>query len=142
MLEENPLSNPTVNSVTTVSASEDRLMPAAAYGLYFVGMFTALPILLGAILAYVMRGRSGAMANSHYTYLIGTFWGAVFWSIIGGALILVGIPLSIILVGVPLVVVGWTIFGVVYCWILLRLVVGSIYLLRGEAHPRPRAWLV
>jgi uncharacterized membrane protein len=136
------LSTPVLHNPSDAQASEDRLMPAAAYGLYFVGLFTALPIIVGAILAYVMRGKSGPMAQSHYTYLIGTFWGAVFWSIVGAALIVIGIPLAIIAIGIPIAAAGWAMFGIVYCWILLRLVVGSIHLLRGEAHPRPRAWLV
>jgi uncharacterized membrane protein len=123
------------------AAREDRLMPAAAYALYFVGLFTALPILLGAILAYVVRGSAGPAMRTHYTFLIRTFWGAVGWSILGGLLILVGAPLSIVLVGLPIMLVGWAMLGIVYFWLLLRLVIGAVYLLRGEAHPRPRAWI-
>jgi uncharacterized membrane protein len=120
------LSTPVLHDPSNAAASEDRLMPAATYGLYFVGLFTALPIIVGAVMAYVMRGKSGPMAQSHYTYLIGTFWGAVLWSI----------------VGIPVVALGYAMFGIVWCWILLRLVVGSIHVLRGEVHPRPRAWLL
>ena len=125
----------------SAASSEDRLMPAVTYGLYFVGLFTALPILLGAIVAYVCRGSAGPGMRTHYTFLIRTFWGAIGWSILGGVLIFVGIPLSIVVVGVPIMMLGWVILGVVYLWILLRLVLGAIYLLRGEAHPRPRAWI-
>jgi len=125
----------------SVTTTEDRLMPAAAYGLYFVGLFTALPILLGAILAYLVRGSAGPAMRTHYTFLIRTFWGAVGWSILGGLLIFIGIPLSVVLVGAPIIMLGWAILGIVYLWILLRLVVGAIYLLRGDAHPRPRAWI-
>jgi uncharacterized membrane protein len=136
------LSNQVLDPAATVAPSEDRLMPAVAYGFYFVGLFTALPILLGAIVAYVMRGQSGQMARTHYTYLIWTFWGSIVLWLVGGALIVVGIPLSLVLIGVPLVLVGWALVSVVWCWVLVRLVVGSVYLLRGEAHPRPNAWLV
>jgi uncharacterized membrane protein len=114
-------------------------MPAAAYGLYFVGLFTGLPIILGAILSYIVRGGAGPAMRTHYTYLIRTFWIAVACWIVAGVLFVLGIPLSIVLVGVPLVLLGWGILAVVHIWILLRLVLGSIYLLRGEAHPRPRA---
>jgi uncharacterized membrane protein len=117
-------------------------MPAATYGLYFVGLFTALPILLGAVLAYVVRGGAGPAMRTHYTYLIRTFWGAIIWSIIAGLLILVGIALSIVLIGVPILMLGWGILGAVYLWILARLIIGSIHLLRDEAHPRPKAWLL
>jgi uncharacterized membrane protein len=136
------LSTPVLHDPSNAAASEDRLMPAATYGLYFVGLFTALPIIVGAVMAYVMRGKSGPMAQSHYTYLIGTFWGAVLWSIVGVALIVIGVPLSFVLIGIPVVALGYAMFGIVWCWILLRLVVGSIHVLRGEAHPRPRAWLL
>jgi len=120
---------------------EDRLMPAAAYALFFIGMFTGLPIILGAILAYILRGSAGPAMRTHYTFLIRTFWGSILLWIIGGLLLLVGIPLLIVAVGLIPVVIGGAILGLVYLWILLRLVIGSLYLLRGEAHPRPNAWI-
>ncbi len=130
----------TANTLPAPAATqEDRLMPAVTYGLYFVGLFTGVPILAGAVLAYVVRAKAGPAMQTHYTYLIRTFWGAVLWSIAGGALIIVGIPTSIVLVGIPLLMLGGAILGLVYLWILLRLVVGSIHLLQGEAHPRPLA---
>lgn len=135
------MSNQVLDPAAPVAQSEDRLMPAVAYGFYFVGLFTALPILLGAIVAYVMRGQAGHTARTHYTFLIGTFWGSIALWIVGAALILVGLPLSLVLIGIPLVAVGWGIVSIVWLWVLVRLVIGSIYLLRGEAHPRPNAWL-
>ena len=48
---------------------------------------------------------------------------------------------SLVLIGIPLVAVGWGIVSIVWLWVLVRLVIGSVYLLRGDAHPRPNAWL-
>ena len=134
------MSNPT-DALPVAAASEDRLMPAVTYGLYFIGLFSGVPILVGAIVAYVVRGKAGPAMQTHYEYLIRTFWGAILWTVIGGVLVLVGAPLSLILVGIPIFVLGWTVLGLVYLWILLRLIIGAIHLLQGEAHPRPRAYI-
>jgi uncharacterized membrane protein len=138
---EAPLSNQVLDPSTEIATSEDRLMPAVTYGFYLVGLFTALPILLGAIIAYVMRGNAGPSARSHYEFLINTFWGSIALWLVGGLMLLIGIPLSFVLVGIPLAILGWAVVSLVWCWVLVRLVVGSIYLVRGEAHPRPRAVL-
>jgi uncharacterized membrane protein len=135
------VTNQVLDPSTEIAASEDRLMPAVTYGFYLIGLFTALPILLGAIIAYVMRGKAGPSARSHYDFLINTFWGSIALWLVGGLMLLIGIPLSFVLIGIPLALVGWAVVSLVWCWVLVRLVVGTVYLVRGEAHPRPRAWL-
>ena len=85
---------------------------------------------------------AGPRVRSHYIFQIRTFWTAIGWWIIGGALFALGIPLSVILVGVPLLMLGGLIFAVGHLWFGVRCLAGIVYLAREEAYPRPRTWLV
>jgi uncharacterized membrane protein len=123
--------------------SEDRLMPAIAYGLYLLGAVTGgVTMVIGLIVAYANLAEAGPKAFSHYRFLIRTFWLGIAWFIIGGGFVLFGAPLSLVLIGLPFLFLGWFIIGAVGIWYLVRCCVGLIYLAREEAHPRPRSWLI
>ncbi len=116
-------------------------MPAVVYGLYLVALATALPVFVGVIVAYFSRPTAGPVMRSHYEFQIRTFWLSIVWWIIGGALLLVGGVLSIVLVGIPILILGGVICALVWVWFLVRSIVGVTYLMRGEAYPRPYAWI-
>jgi uncharacterized membrane protein len=61
---------------------------------------------------------------------------------IGLILFILGLPLSILLVGIPVVAAGAMIMGAVGLWFAARCCFGIYYLVRGEAYPRPRTWLI
>ncbi len=121
--------------------SEDRSLPFIIYGLYLLGMANGLTILVGLVAAYANQGGAGSRMRSHYVFQIRTFWTAIGWWIIGGTLILFGLPLSVVLVGVPMVMLGGLIFAVGHLWFGIRCLAGVVYLARDEAYPRPRSWL-
>lgn len=126
-----------------VVSSEDRTLPAVTYALYLVGLATAgLTAILGLIIAYASRGSASAAMQSHYTFLIRTFWMTIGWTLIGGLIFLVSLPLSLILIGIPGLVVGATVIGLVGIWFAVRVIVGVIYLAQGQAYPRPNTWLI
>ena len=122
--------------------SSGRLLPATAYALYFIGLANGLTILFGLVLAYVSRERADPVARSHYDFLIWTFWLGIVWAVIGGLLMLVGLPLSLVLIGLPVVAFGAIILALLGVWFVVRLCIGAIHLARGETYPRPRAWLL
>jgi len=128
--------------MTPAPPSEDRTMPAVVYGLYLLGLANGLTILIGLIIAYANRGGAGPVMASHYTFQIRTFWLSIGWFVIGGVMVLFGIPLSIVLIGIPAVMLGVFIMGAVGVWFAVRCVLGVIYLARGEAYPRPNNWLI
>ena len=128
--------------MTPATPSEDRTMPAVVYGLYLLGLANGLTILIGLIIAYANRGGAGPVMASHYTFQIRTFWLSIGWFVIGGVMVLFGIPLSIVLIGIPAVMLGVFIMGAVGVWFAVRCVLGVIYLARGEAYPRPHNWLI
>jgi uncharacterized membrane protein len=123
-------------------ADESRVLPAVVYALYLLGLMNGLTVFVGLIIAYANKDGAGPRMRSHYIFQIRTFWTAIGWWIIGGALLFWGIPLAFILVGIPLVVLGGLIFAVGHIWFALRCILGALYLAQGEAYPRPRSWLV
>ena len=129
-------------AVTSPAAEEDKVLPAVVYGLYLLGFTNGLTWIIGLIVAYANRDAAGPINESHYTFAIRTFWLSIVWFLIGGALIFFGIPMLIVLVGLPMIIAGGLILGAVGLWFVARCVMGIYYLARGEAYPRPRAWLI
>ena len=127
---------------TTVIPAESRTMPAVVYALYLIGLTHGLTVLIGLVIAYANRDAATPKMQSHYTFMIRTFWLSIGWFLIGAALMGVGIPFSLVLVGIPLVALGVTIFASIWIWFAVRCVVGVIHLARDEAYPRPYAWLI
>ncbi len=123
-------------------ATEDRALPAVVYALYILGLFHGLTLIIGLIMAYVVRGNAGPANASHYTYLIRTFWISAIWMVIGGGIVLVGIPLSLILVGIPLLWLGGTVCFVAWLWALIRCIIGAVRLAEGQPIARPYGFTV
>jgi uncharacterized membrane protein len=123
-------------------ADEDRVLPIVVYVLYLLGFSNGLTFLVGLIVAYLNRDAAGPINASHYTFAIRSFWLSIGWFLIAGALILVGLALSVLLVGIPMFIAGLTIMGAISLWFIARAILGLIHLLRGEAYPRPQAWLI
>ena len=122
--------------------SEDKIVPAVVYALYLLGFSNGLTFFIGLIVAYVQRGQAGPINESHYTFAIRTFWLSIAWFLVGGALVLFGIPLSLVLIGVPMIIAGVAIVSAISIWFVVRCIAGIAFLVRGEAYPRPRTWLI
>jgi len=90
-----------------------------------VGAFVfSLPSVVAIILSYLKRGEAaGTYLESHYRWLIRTFWFAVLW---GGIAVIVSVALVLTIVGIliawlPVVVVGvWLIYRVARGWLALK----------------------
>jgi uncharacterized membrane protein len=121
---------------------EDRTMPAIVYALYLIGIVNGVTVLLGLVLAYLGRDRCGPRTQTHYTFLIRTFWLWIAWLLIGIALVFWGGIFSLILVGLPFFSLGWAILALIHTWFAVRAIAGVIYLARDEAYPRPYSWLL
>jgi uncharacterized membrane protein len=120
-------------------ATEDKTMPAVCYALYLLAFATGITAIIGLIIAYSQRSTAGPAMQSHYTFLIRTFWIGLILMIAGGILFGVGALLSIILIGFPIMAVAWLIMGGAAIWYGVRCIVGLVFLSRGEAYPRPYA---
>lgn len=80
----------------------------------------SLPSIVAMILSYAKRGEArGTFLESHFRWLIRTFWFAALWCAIGGVLMLtiVGIPLAYVL----FVATGlWLAYRVIRGWLGLK----------------------
>lgn len=86
-----------------------------------IGAFVfGVPSIVAVVLNYVKRGEArGTFLESHFRWQIRTFWFAVLWAAVGGALFLtlIGIPVAL---GVFFGVGVWVIYRVVRGWLALR----------------------
>jgi len=98
------------------------------YILYIASMFLPFLLLVGIVIAYINRGKAGGWVDTHYTWLIRTFW-------IGLLFIAVSIILAIVAVGLLLMVV-------MPIWVIVRCVVGLQAANREEPIKNPESWLV
>jgi uncharacterized membrane protein len=121
---------------------EDKVLPIVVYALYLAGFTNGLTFVIGLIVAYLNRETAGPINASHYTFAIRTFWLSIWWFLIGMVLFLIGLPLSVLLIGIPIMIAGGTIMGAISVFFVVRCIVGLVYLLQGQAYPRPNAWLL
>ena len=121
---------------------EDKVLPIVVYVLYLLGFTNGLTFLVGLIVAYVNRDTAGPINASHYTFAIRTFWLSIWWFLIGAALIGFGVVLLVLLIGIPMIVAGGAIIAAISIWFVVRTIMGLAYVIKGEAYPRPRSWLI
>lgn len=90
-----------------------------------VGAFVfGLPSIVAVVLSYLKRGEAtGTFLESHYRWLIRTFWFAVLWGAIAVVvtLVLVLTIVGILLAWLPVLFVGvWLIYRVARGWLALK----------------------
>jgi uncharacterized membrane protein len=106
---------------------------AAVVGLVSSGFPLVAPLvgligIVGLILAYVKRGdAAGTWLQSHYRWLIRTFWFSLLWGFIGG---LVLVTLGLVLIGIPIAFCIWVAATI---WVMYRLIRG--YVLFKDSKP-------
>lgn len=92
--------------------------------LYLGSFVVGVTGLVGIVLAYVWRNDDPAgWEQSHYTYLIRTFWFGLLGSVIG-------VVLSVVLIGIPIVIA-------VAVWVIIRSVVSLLKAQKHEPMPNP-----
>jgi uncharacterized membrane protein len=96
------------------------------YILYLVGFLTGITFLVGVIIAYLQRGRTDSVCESHIQFQITTFW-------IGLVFFLVGLLTIHIGIGV-LILICWVV------WTLTRCVKGLLVLNTREPIRNPNSW--
>jgi uncharacterized membrane protein len=108
---------------------------AAVIGLASSGFPLIAPLMgligiVGLILAYVKRAdAAGTWLESHYRWLIRTFWFSFLWGVVGG---LVLITLGLILIGIPIAISIWVIATI---WVIYRLLRGYVLFKDSKAIP-------
>ncbi|MBS0360921.1 MAG: hypothetical protein JSR98_06045 [Proteobacteria bacterium] len=116
---------------------EDRAMPAIVYGLYILGLFHGLTLIIGLVMAYALRGGAGPANASHYDYQIRTFWTALVGMLAGCAILAVGGILTVILIGFPIMFVGGAVCFLSWLWAMVRCIIGAVRLAEGRPIDQP-----
>jgi uncharacterized membrane protein len=98
------------------------------YILYLASFVLGITALVGLVLAYINRGKAGGWIESHYTYLIRTFWIALLYGFV-----------SVILM---LVLVGVLLAFATAVWVIVRCVIGLQTIGRGEPIKNPTSWWI
>jgi len=101
--------------------------PRLTYGLYAIASVTGIPMLIGLIFAYVVKRDAPEWLDSHYQFLIRTFW-------YGMVLIAMGVVTWIFAVGMFML---WAL----PVWYVARIVRGWMLLENQKPISDPQSWL-
>ena len=97
------------------------------YGLYAASLFIGLTGIVAIIMAYVKRDEArGTRLESHFTWLIRTFWIGLIGAAIGGV--------TLWIFGL-----GTIVWGIVGVWFIYRIVKGWLALNDGRPIAEPEA---
>ncbi|RWC90460.1 MAG: hypothetical protein E5V58_09810 [Mesorhizobium sp.] len=98
------------------------------YILYLAGLVIGVTGIVGIVLAYINRGKAGGFVESHYTFLIRTFW--------------IGLLYALISVVLMMLVIGFLLMFAAAVWFIARCILGLQALQRGEPVKNPQSWLL
>ncbi len=98
------------------------------YILYLASFVVGITAIAGIVIAYINRGKAGGWVESHYTYLIRTFWIGLLYGFIS-------VILMFVLIGILLALATAV-------WFIARCVIGLQALGRGEPIKNPEGWLI
>ena len=138
-------------STAAVPSSREFTLVGVAYGAFGLGLLLFWPSVIGLVLAYVKKSDvAGSMLESHYRWLIRTFWWSVlWWAVIITAMLWVIVPNALVIgeaartgnyLSIPWSLIGAAIAGglalsIVWFWTVYRLIRGVIRLSDGRALP-------
>ncbi len=112
-----------VINTSSISNTEYKTHALVSYILLGLGLFTAIPLLFGAIWAMIKKkGALGTVYHSHLVNATRIFWWSLLWLIIGGIL-------------VPVLFFGYLVFAAAWLWGLYRVVNGFVKILADEPYP-------
>lgn len=98
---------------------ESRTPAHICYVLMVVALFTAFPLLISALLAWLNRGSTqDQVLWGHYTWVIRTFWWSLLWFCLGSLLVFTFL----------LAFIGYPILGIAWVWMIYRIVRGWLAL--------------
>lgn len=97
------------------------------YILYLVSVIVGLTSIIGLVMSYINKDEAPEWLQTHYQFLIRTFWIGLLYGLVGFVLIAVAI--------------GFLVLLFVFIWFIIRCVKGMKYLDQGKPHPDPTGWM-
>ena len=105
-------------------STADGNRPVIVGALYLASFLTGITGLVGVVLAHMWASDArGSWAESHYTYLIRTFWFGLLGTIVGALL--------------TIILVGFLVLLFVAVWFGVRSVLSIVKASKGEPMPNP-----
>lgn len=98
------------------------------YILYLVSFVVGITCIVGLVFAYMNRSKAAPWLQTHYTFLIRTFW-------IGLLMLFVSLVLT-------LVAIGFVLILAIAVWVIVRCVIGLQKASRNEPIENPETWLI
>lgn len=98
------------------------------YALYLASFAIGITALIGLVLAYINRGKDGGWIETHYTWLIRTFWIGLLGGFVSVVLMIIGI--------------GFFLALAMVVWVIVRCIIGLQAVGRREAIKNPQSWIV
>ena len=111
-----------ITTTSNAGSNEYKTHALVAYILLAIGLFTAIPLLFGAIWAMIQK--KGAYGTVYYSHLVNAtriFWWSLFWTIIGAIF--------------AVIFIGYAIWAVAWLWVLYRIVDGFAKILSDQPYP-------
>ena len=96
--------------------------------LYLACFVVGITAIIGVVIAYMNRGKAGGMVETHYTFLIRTFWIGLAYALISAVLIVAAIGVVLML-------------AVTSC-IIARCLIGLQAVQRNEPLKNPTSWFL
>ena len=117
------------NTKPPANSGFDLNQPTVIALLYLGGFATGISSLIGIVLAHIWAGdNQEEWANSHFTYLIRTFWFGLLGFIVSGVL--------------TFVLIGILLFPMVAVWVGVRSVICLLKAQKREPMPDPKTlWI-
>jgi uncharacterized membrane protein len=106
---------------------DERQMALIIY-ILFLAPLGGLTHIIGLVMAYIARDSAPPWLQTHYTYLIRTFWMGLLYFV-------AALVLCIALIGIALL-------PLVFLWFVVRCAVGLMRLFRNEPIPHPETWTI
>ena len=126
-------------------------MLGITYGLFAIGLVMFWPAFIGMVIAVVKRSDAAdTFLASHYTWLIRTFWWWALWFVLAtiGIIAMVvpdAVEMARAMQATDRMVLSWKVLGgaatggvlilVVWCWVVYRLIRGTLRLADGRPVP-------
>lgn len=111
-----------ITTTSNIGSNEYKTHALVSYILLAIGMFTAIPLLFGAIWAMIQKkGAYGSIYHSHLVNATRVFWWSLFWTIVGAIL--------------AVFFIGYAIWAITWLWVLYRLVDGLAKTLSDQPYP-------
>ena len=98
------------------------------YVCYLLGFVVGITTLFGVVLAYINRGKAGGWIETHYTWIIRTFW--------------IGMLYGLISVVLMFVLIGFLTALATFVWVVVRLVKGIQAAGRNAPIANPGTWWI